>query len=438
MLNRRTTLKLAAAALPLTALASACGGSGGSGGGASAPAATPTGNKLTVWCWDPNFNIYSMKEAEKVYKKTHPDFTLNIIETSWDDLQTKLTTLAQSKQTKELPDIFLCQNNAYQKNVINYPTLFTDFSKSGVDFKQVPSSVVAYSTIDNKNYGMPFDAGTAIGAYRTDLLQQAGLTVKDFTDISWNDFLEKGKQVKAKTGKPMLSSVSGGSDFIMMTLQSVGASLFDKAGKPTIAGNDSLIKAIQVYQKLVKEGVLLQVTSWDEYIGSLNNSQVVGTINGIWIVGSLQAAKDQSGKWDVTNVPKVDGVSSATNFTANGGSSWAVSANANAALAFDFLKSTFAGSTELYDTILPKAGAVANWTPAGKSAVYSQPQPFFSNTPVFAKVVEYSGKVPSNNTGAYYYEGRDSVSASITKILNGADLTASLAEAQKAVEFAMK
>jgi lactose/L-arabinose transport system substrate-binding protein len=128
----------------------------------------------------------------------------------------------------------------------------------------------------------------------------------------------------------------------------------------------------------------------------------------------------------------------ATNYSANGGSSWAISANANYDLAADFLKSTFAGSTEFYDTILPSSGALANWLPAGKSKVYAEPQKFFGNEPIFAKVVGYSALVPKNNTGAYYYEGRDNVSAAITKILNGTDPAAALDEAQKATEFAMK
>lgn len=77
-------------------------------------------NTLTVWCWDPAFNIYAMQEAEKIYKETNPDFKLNIVETTWDDVQTKITTAASSGQLDTLPDIFLMQDNAFQKNYINY------------------------------------------------------------------------------------------------------------------------------------------------------------------------------------------------------------------------------------------------------------------------------------------------------------------------------
>ncbi len=417
--------------LPLALVMSGCSGDTGTNGGGEED------NTLTVWAWDPAFNIYALQEAEKIYQVDHPDFKLEIVETPWDDLQTKLTTLAQSQETDELPDIFLTQNNAFQKNVINYPDLFSDFSGSAVDFSEFPQAVADYSTVDGVNYGLPFDSGTAIQALRTDVLADAGYTIEDFTDITWDDFITKGKDVLAKTGKPLLSGQAGSSDTIMMLLQSAGASLFDADGKPTIADNDALNAAVDTYVELVESGVFVEVNSWDEYIGTFVNGSVAGTINGVWIVGSIQSAADQSGNWAVTDLPKLDGVSGATNYSANGGSSWAISSNANVDLAQDFLASTFAGSTALYDTILPKSGAVANWIPAGDSEVYSQPSDFFGGQAIFADVVAFGADVPSNNTGVYYYEARDAVSAAITKIIGGTSKKDALAEAQSTVEFAI-
>ncbi|MCL3777112.1 MULTISPECIES: extracellular solute-binding protein [unclassified Actinomyces] len=431
LLTRRSAL-IGSLALAGAATLAACGGSSSGGSGGSGD-----GNTLKVWCWDPAFNIYAMQEAEKVYKKDHPDFTLEITEMVWDDVQQKLTTLAQSQDFDQLPDIFLMQNMAGQKNIENFPDIFGDFSDSGIDFSEFPESVTNYFNYDGVQYGLPFDAGTAIGAWRTDVLDQAGYTIGDLTDISWSRFIEIGKDVKAKTGKPMLSSQAGASDLIMMMIQSAGSSLFNDDGSVHIADNDVLLKAVGIYKQLVDEGVLVEVNSWDEYIGSFTGEQVVGTIQGVWISGSIQTATEQSGKWAVTNVPAVDDVPGATNYTANGGSSWVISSNANAELAADFLKATFAGSTELYDTILPSSGAVANWLPAGESDVYNEPVEFYGGQAVYADVVSFSSKVPSVNTGVYYYEGRDAVSAAITQIVGGADPASALKDASDTTEFAM-
>jgi len=454
-MKKLTKALIVASAASLTLGLTACGGGGGGGAtststsagtsttststSTSTSSAPTSGNHLTVWTWDPKFNIYAMNEAAKVYQKAHPDFTLDVQEVSWDDIQTKMTTIAQANTLDQLPDIFLVQNNAFQKNVTNYPQLFADYSNSGIDFSQYPQSVVNYSTVNGKNWGLPFDNGAVIAAYRTDVLQQAGYTMADFTDITWTKFITQAKDVLAKTGKPLLSGQANSSDMIMMMLQSSGASLFNQDGTPNIVNNDALKNTISVYQQLVKDGIYVEGNSWDEYIATFVNGNVAGVINGCWILGSIQSAADQSGKWDVTDMPKLDNVASATNYSANGGSSWAISSSSkNYALAADFLKSTFAGSTDFYDTILGPSGALANWLPAAKSSVYAQPQPFFSNQPIFTKIVDYASKVPSNNTSPYYYEARDAVSAAITQILGGADENASLQEAQQTVEFAMK
>lgn len=404
----------------------------------SVPAFAEAGShKLTVWCWDPAFNIYAMQEAAKFYKEVDPAFELEVIETPWNDLQTKLTTAGMAGDYSTLPDIFLCQDNAFQKNVMAFPDMFTDLTASGIDFTQFGAAKTAYSVIDGKNYGVPFDNGAVIQAVRTDILEQAGYTVADLTDIDWNRYIEIGEDVLAKTGKPMLSSTAGEPDMIMIMMQSAGASLFDAEGKPAIAGNEVIKKAIQIYSTLVQKGILVEVTGWDGYIGTLVNGTVAGTINGCWIMASIQTAKDQAGKWAVTNMPKLPDVESATNYSNNGGSSWAVSANCkDTALAFDFLAKTYAGSVAFYEDILPSSGALATYLPAGQSDVYAAPQEFFGGDTVFAKITEFAGKIPSNYTGAYYYEARDAITVAITAIMAGGDADAALSEAQSTVEFA--
>lgn len=392
---------------------------------------------LTVWCWDPAFNLNAMYEAEKVYQKDHPDFKLNVVETPWEDIQTKVTTAAASGDLSTLPDILLMQDNAFQKNVISYPDVFTDLTSSGIDYSQFAAGKTAYSVVDGKNYGVPFDNGAVIGCYRTDVLEQAGLTVDDFTDITWDQYIENGKKVLDATGKPLISMQAGECDLIMMMLQSAGSSLFNEDGTANIVNNDTLKAVMETYKALKDSGVLVEVNSWDEYVGSFVSGDVAGTINGCWIMASIQTAEDQAGNWAVTNMPSLVGVSNATNYSNNGGSSWAVTSNCqNTELAFDFLASTFAGSAELYDNILP-SGALATWAPAGDSDAYGVPNDFFGGDAVSAKIVEYSTKVPSNITGVYYYEARDAVATAITNYINGADIATEMQTAEDTVNFNM-
>ena len=434
----------------MVASMAACGSNGGSDNGNAANGndtsaaaesdggASEGGNTLTVWTWDPAFNIPAIKEAGNIYKADHPDFELKVVETLSDDCETKLITAAESGDLSTLPDIVLMQDNSYQKFVSIYPEAFTDLTDSGIDFSQFAAGKLSYSTVDGKNYGVPFDNGAVIGAYRTDYLEQAGYTIDDLTDIDWNRFIEIAKDVKEKTGKYMLSGQADSPDMVMEMLQSAGASLFDKDGKPAMTDNAALKECISIYQKMVEEGVYYEVNNWDDYVSSITTGQVAGVINGNWISATIMGMKDTSGKWAITNMPKLIETPNATNYSNNGGSSWYITSNCkNKDLAIDFLKSTFAGSVKLYENILPTTGAIGTYAPAADSTAYQEPQEFWNNQPIFAKIVDFSLKTPTNNTSPYYYDGRNAIGTQSQNIMNGADVDQAIADAQAEVEFTM-
>lgn len=390
---------------------------------------------LTVWCWDPNFNVYAMEQAEKMYQKDHPDFKLDIQEKVYSDIETALITAAEADDYSTLPDIFLMQDYSFHKNVANYPGIFTELTDSGVDFSQFSADKLADSTVDGKNYGLPFDNGATIMAIRKDMVEAAGLTVDDFKDTTWSDFIEKAKKVVEKNNVPMLTS-SGGSEIVIEMLQSAGASpMVD--GKVDLVGNEALKKSIETYKQLIDEKVMVDYTDWDQYIASMNKGTAAGVIQGCWIMSSIQAAEEQSGNWAIVDMPKLDGIEGATNYANCGGASWAVSSNCkNTDLAFDFLKSTFGESVELYDDLLPNAGAIASYLPAAESEVYNEASDFYGGQTVYKDIVDFAGKVPGIDYGAYYSDIRSALTDAITNVVqNGADIDSEIKNAQDTVEF---
>ena len=58
--------------------------------------------------------------------------------------------------------------------------------------------------------------------------------------------------------------------------------------------------------------------------------------------------------------------------------------------------------------------------------------------PVYAKIVDFATKTPSNITGAFYYDARDAVGTALSNIIQtGADMDSELQTAQETVEFNM-
>jgi lactose/L-arabinose transport system substrate-binding protein len=402
---------------------------------AAAPANQPV--TLTVWCWDPTFNIYAMNEAAKIYKTVNPNVTVNVVETPWDDVQQKLTTSLSAGQTDGLPDIVLIQDNAAEKNITTFPKAFAPVPKDKIDLSQFAQYKVGISTVDGKSYGVPFDNGASATFLRTDYLKQAGLTADQFNNITWDQFIEYGKKVKKATGKYMISAVGNENDLIPCMLESAGTWFFKNDGTIDIANNAALKEAASVYKKMVDAGIIMLAADWNGYIATLK-SDVASTVNGCWIMGSIKANAEESGKWAMANTPKLN-VAGGTNFSAIGGSSWYVMASSkNQAAAWDFLAKTFAGSTQLYDTILPKSGAIATWLHASKSAVYGQPDAFFGGQKVDASLVEYAGKVPQIKFGKYNYEARNNVALALQTIVKGTPIDQALAKAEKDTKFLME
>ena len=365
-------------------------------------------NTLTVWAWDQNFNIKAMNIAGEQYAKDHEGFKVDVVETSSDDCQTKLTTAANAGDYSTLPDIVLMQDNSYQKYLKSYPDAFTDLKDMDINWD---------------------DFGK---------LEEAGYTIDDLTDITWSKFEEIGKDVHEKTGKYLLTSEATGGDTLMMMIQSCGANFVNEDGEAYIVGNDVAEKCVDLYVDLVKNDVVKLVNNWDEYISTITSGEAAGIVNGNWITATLMGTEDQKGLWQITTMPKVDGVDTATNYANNGGSSWYITSNCkNVELAEDFLASTFGSSTDFYDAILSETGAISCYLPAGESDVYNEPNEFFGGQPIFSTIVEYSSHIPEFTKTPYHYEARECVNTAVVNIVNGTAKEDALQEAQDTLAFKM-
>lgn len=183
----------------------------------------------------------------------------------------------------------------------------------------------------------------------------------------------------------------------------------------------------------------LKQTDWSGYQGSINNGTVVGTINGSWICATITSTDqaEQEGNWAVTNMPKLNDYPGATNYSAQGGSTWAISSSSkNYDLAVDFFKTTWAGSTEFYDNILSQLGAIATYLPAADSDAYNQVSDYFGGEAIYSKIVSYGSNIPTINKGIYWSEEKEALGTALTNVLNGSsDLDSAIEEAQATIEF---
>ena len=411
---------------------------------AAAPAMAAEGSAtgdhtLSVYAWDANFNIPALKAAEADYKaNVDPDFVLNIIEQSGSsDVENAVTLAASAGDYSQLPDIVLFQDHYIQRYVNDYPDAWVALDDIDIDWSDFGEEKLSYSTIDGAHYGVPVDNGTAIFAYRVDLLEECGYTLDDVTGISWDEFIEIGKNVYEKTGKYLLSMDGSGNDLPYMLLQAEGVSQF-KDGEPYITENETMVQIITKIVEMIQNNVLYLGNDWSDYTDqTIIGDMVAGVMNGNWIIPTIEQVAENSGKWEITTLPTLEG-GGKEGYAANGGSSLYITGNCqNVDLAKDFLAKTFGGSTETYDAALTDGGVITCCVSAGQSDVYNAGVEYFNGQPIYATIVEMGSHVIPVEQNDYHYPCRTYIGTAIQQILEGADVESALADAESQLRFDM-
>lgn len=432
----------------------ACGG-GSSNSGSEAAGKTEGGsqaagdvqssdeNTLTVFAWDENFNIPALKAAEKDFQEKNPDFKLEIITQADSKAVEQAVTLAGGAgDYSTLPDIVLFQDHYFQKFHQDYPDAWQSANDATCDWNGLGAEKLSYSTIDGEHYGFPVDAGTAIFAYRTDLLEQCGYKIDDVTGITWDRFIEIAKEVKEKTGKYLLCMDGSGNDLFYMMMQIEGASQF-KDGKPYFVGNENLEKIFHVIATMAKEEVLYLAADWSGYTDTaIQGDMVAGVFNGNWIIPTIEKVEANSGKWALTTAPSLTGK---PGYASNGGSSLYITGNCKKVdLAKQFLSYTFGGESAAdgqsttYDEALLNGGVIGTCAAAAKSDVYQKGRDFWNGQAIYADIVNMTQNVQTVEQNDFHYSAREFLGTHLQKVVAGEeDEKAALEAAESELKFEM-
>ncbi|MDK8641808.1 ABC transporter substrate-binding protein [Niallia taxi] len=395
-------------------------------------------NKITVWAWDPNFNIKAMNLAVDAYASENSDLDIQVIENAQDDIIQKLNTSLSSGTTKGLPNIVLIEDYRAQSFLQAYPDMFYELTDS---FKQddFAQYKIAPTSVEGKNYGLPFDTGVAGLYVRTDYLEEAGYTVDDIKDVDWNKYIEIGKKVKEVTGKNMITQDPNDLGLIRMMIQSAGSWYTKEDGvTPNLAGNEALKKAFETYKALLDADIVTPVSDWSQFLAGFNSGDIATVPTGNWITPSVKAESSQSGKWGVVSLPRLPDVEGSVNSSNLGGSSWYVLNVPGKEKAAEFLAKTFGSNVDFYQTLNKEVGAIGTYSPAVEGDAYQEADDFFGGQQVTADFAKWTEQIPQINYGLHTYAIEDLLVVEAQNYLKGKDIDKALEDAQAQAEAQIK
>jgi lactose/L-arabinose transport system substrate-binding protein len=381
--------------------------------------------------------VPAVKEAAKVYGGSD----VKVVSMSQDDIVQKLNTALASGNTKGLPNVVLIEDYRIQGYLKSYPKAFEDLS-SIVDKSNFASYKFAVNMVDDKIYGVPFDSGVTGWFYRTDLLTQAGYSADQMKNFTWDDFIQVAKDVKDKTGKALIAEDPSDLGLIRTIMQEAGTWYTGKDGKTvTIQNNKPLKYALELYAKMMKEGLVDKVSGWTAGQQSVQNGNSASAVIGSWYSSTITASKDQSGKWALAPIPSLPeslgGEEGKTYASNSGGAGWYVLKSGDSskdASAKKFLQKTFASDKDLIATLGTEIGLVSTMNSAASTDVYKAGNEFYGGQATLADFLSWEADIPSVNYGDQTYAIESTMTGALQDVLNGKDIDTVLADYQKQVE----
>ena len=142
---------------------------------------------ITFAFWDNNQEP-GMQAIADAYHALHPNVTIEVQVTPWNEYWTKLEASALGDA---MPDVFWMHSNQFFKYVTADTLLPLDFE---YDYTPYPSGVTALYTFNDVHYAVPKDYDTIALVYNKEIFTDAGIAFPDDT-WTWDTLLETAKKL---------------------------------------------------------------------------------------------------------------------------------------------------------------------------------------------------------------------------------------------------
>lgn len=273
--------------------------------GGKEQAAPADGTELSFWTFqDLHMSFY--EKMAKMWNEENPDrkiiFKPEVL--PFEDMHTKLlVSLQAGTGAPDMVDIEIGKYPNFLKGDVQLIPLNDVIDP--VRDKFVTARLDIYSK-DGQNYGLPFHVGASVIFYNTEILDAAGIDPYDIK--TWDDYMEAGKIVKQKTGKPMATVEVNGQWSFWPMIAERGSDLVDADGN-VILDNETNIKTLEYLKELLDSGVAVAAPGGnhhaEEYYGFMNDGGAASMWMPMWYMNRFtDYMPDLSGKILILPMPR--------------------------------------------------------------------------------------------------------------------------------------
>ena len=363
---------------------------------------TPDEKILTIWAFDASAE--AAKKAVEIYKNENPncEYVFDVVPLGQDDMVEKIKIALTTNSTENLPDIFYDEDYNFAEYITYYEDLFYDLT-SKIDINEYPSYKNINVTLDEKVYAIPYDSGTGVLYYRSDLIQKAGYNDSDMQNLTWDEFITIGEKVKKITGIDMIIMCPEGDMEGRLLYQSAGTWFFDSNGKANIKGNKAFSDAFTTMKSVYDANIVYNAAGWDDYIAAIANQKAVSLIGGSFWAPIISGYSEQAGLWKIAPIPRMEGNEEYTNYSNLSGGNWYIVNNDDSEFAVSFATQMFTKNQELANYMAENYFVL----PTNKTLVAgltTSPSDFWGGQNIASLMCEYNNHIPAVKYGLNTYE----------------------------------
>lgn len=241
---------------------------------------------LTFWTYVEQHTEF-MDDAASRWNTNNPDESINLKCESYpvEDMHNKLLITLQSGQgAPDVVDINVAKFSNFMKgNNVGLVSLNDIIETEKSSFLEAVLDI--YKKGDTY-YGIEYHVGAPVIYYNTEILDQAGVKVKDLK--YWDDVRDAGKAVLEKTGKPIITFEVSDSwcYYIMITQQK---SDYFNRNDECIINNDINAQTMQFMLDMIEEGTAITTPGGgfhtEEYYGFMSKGGAAAMLEPLWYMG---------------------------------------------------------------------------------------------------------------------------------------------------------
>ena len=273
-----------------SAAATSASGAASAGGSGTIEVALPTGT-----------NIQQAGLIAK-FQAAFPQYRVNITETSYGPLHDKLVA---SFAGGSVPDVALvADQDMGEFALLNALAPLDDFkAKNGYNDADFLPGSWSRSIVNNKLYGAPAYYEARGIFYRTDYLQQAGISAPPKT---LDELVSTGKALSNGSTRFGIADQTGQLDqhFLSCILYEMGGGYYNSDGTASTINNSTGVDAFAYYKSLYDQNIIPKdpTKRANPWLGFKNGLYAMAESGGFWF-SLLNAAPNLNGKWTVAPFP---------------------------------------------------------------------------------------------------------------------------------------